>query len=81
MVLLGFAAPTHEVSANEFIRHEQRLLGSFVYNIDQFRRAVDLAHSTAATFVTNLGWHDVLDTLTAFQDGDHTVVKAAFRPR
>ncbi len=80
VVLLGFAAPIQELPANEVIRHEQHVVGSFVYNIGQFRQAVDLARVTADSFVTSLGWHDVPGALVAFERGDHNVVKAVLRP-
>lgn len=80
VVLLGFATPTHEFAFNEMIRNEQHLLGSFVYDAVEFREAVGIAALASGDFVTNIGWTEVAAVLDRFRHGDHSVVKAAFRP-
>lgn len=80
VVLLGFATPAHEVAMNELIRHEQRLIGSFAYSADQFKRAIELAARAHAQCVTNLDWQQVPDVLRDFDEGSYEIVRGALRP-
>lgn len=80
VVSMGFAAPVHDVAMNELIRNEHRLMGSFAYSHDQFKRAIDLASAVDSQFVTNLGWEQVGSVLRGFADQDHKIVRAALRP-
>ena len=79
-VLLGFAAPLLELDAIRLIRDQKRLIGAFVYSGEQFRQAVGLAARTERAWVRNVRFSEVDSLLTAYLDGDFSVVKAALRP-
>ena len=80
-VLLGFASPSLELDAVKLIRHQKRLIGSFVYSAQQFRQAIDLAARTKDEWVRNLRFSEVDSLLTAYLDGDFSVVRAALKPK
>ena len=79
-VLLGFAAATLEMDAAAFIRSQKRMIGSFVYSAEQFKKAVQLAGRCRTEWVTNLSFSEVEPLLTKYLDGDFSTVKAALRP-
>jgi (R,R)-butanediol dehydrogenase/meso-butanediol dehydrogenase/diacetyl reductase len=79
-VFLGFATPEHEIDFATLIRHQKHLLGSFVYSIDQFERAMTLAICTKSSWVNNLLFSEVERQLRRFLANDFSVVKAALRP-
>ena len=79
-VFLGFATPIHELDFAELIRHQKHLIGSFVYSIDQFERAMNLAKYSKSSWVNNLSFLEVETQLRRFLNDDFSVVKAALRP-
>lgn len=80
IVALGFKAAVQEIPVNELIRHEHKMIGSFVYTADQFRTSLALAAQMNDQYVTELGWPEVHDALIKFQKGEFSIVKAALRP-
>jgi (R,R)-butanediol dehydrogenase/meso-butanediol dehydrogenase/diacetyl reductase len=79
-VFLGFKTPMHEVNFAELIRHQKRLIGSFVYSINQFERAMKLAMCSKSSWVNNLSLSEIETQLRRFLNNDFSVVKAALRP-
>ena len=79
-IFMGFATASLDVNISNIIRHQKHLMGSFVYSLEQFRKAVNLAESCLAEWVTNLSFNEVEPVLNAYLKGDFSIAKAALRP-
>jgi threonine dehydrogenase-like Zn-dependent dehydrogenase len=78
-VFLGFETPTLEVNISELIRHQKKLLGSFVYLPEQFQQAITLVESCRSEWVRDVTMDQVEPMLLDFLSGDFSVVKAVLR--
>jgi threonine dehydrogenase-like Zn-dependent dehydrogenase len=78
-VFLGFETPTLDVNISELIRHQKKLLGSFVYSPEQFRQAISLVENCRSEWVKNITIEQVEPMLLDFLSNDFSVVKAALR--
>ncbi|MEM9002516.1 MAG: zinc-binding dehydrogenase [Cyanobacteria bacterium P01_F01_bin.86] len=79
-VFLGFASALSEFNMAAIIRHQKKLMGSFVYTKAQFEQAIDLAQACDSSWVTNVRFEAVEDHLLRFLDNDFRTVKVALRP-
>jgi|TARA_B110000908_G_C10240561_1_gene445828 (R,R)-butanediol dehydrogenase/meso-butanediol dehydrogenase/diacetyl reductase len=79
-IFLGFENPMHTINMSELIRHQKELKGSFVYSKSQFCKAIELAKNCNSSWVKNISFAEVEDTLTKFIEGDFTHIKVALRP-
>lgn len=78
-VFLGFEAPTLDVNISELIRHQKRLLGSFVYSPEQFQKAIALVENCRSEWVKNITVDEVEPVLSDFLSGDFSVIKVVLR--
>ncbi len=79
-VFLGFATPSQELNFSELIRYQKRLMGSFVYSKEQFKKAMSLAKKCDTKWVENLNFSEVELLLNKYINDDFSVIKAALRP-
>ncbi|GAB5468627.1 MAG: 2,3-butanediol dehydrogenase [Rhodospirillales bacterium] len=79
-LFLGFATPRGEIDFSALIRQQKTLIGSFVYDRPQFRRAIALAARCPDDWVQGLGFDRVEPALRAFREGRFDPVKAALLP-
>jgi threonine dehydrogenase-like Zn-dependent dehydrogenase len=78
-VFLGFETPTLEVNFSELIRHQKKLLGSFVFSPEQFKQAITLVESCRSEWISDVTMDQVEPMLLEFLSGDFSVVKAVLR--
>ncbi len=79
-VFLGFASAELNVNVSELIRHQKKLIGSFVYSKRQFTDAIELAKTCDSGWVKNISFKEVEGILKGFLQGDFSHVKVALRP-
>ena len=80
VVFLGFETPLQELNISEIIRHQKRLIGSFVYSKSQFEAAIELAQMCNSSWVTSIGFSEVEEYLIRFLENDFSTIKVALRP-
>ncbi|EGG94010.1 sorbitol dehydrogenase [gamma proteobacterium IMCC1989] len=78
-VFLGFDTPTLDVNISELIRHQKKLLGSFVFSQEQFKKAIALVENCRSEWVKNITVDEVEPVLSDFLSGDFSVIKAVLR--
>lgn len=79
-VFLGFQTPEQTLNIAQLIRDQKTLIGSFVYSMEQFQQAVNLAQHCDDTWVKNVSFKEVESILMAFLEGHFDWVKVALRP-
>jgi len=78
-VFLGFETPALEVNISELIRHQKKLLGSFVFSLEQFQQAIALVENCRSEWVKSIMMDEVEQMLADFLSDDFSVVKAVLR--
>ncbi len=79
-VFLGFATPELTINFSEIIRHQKKLVGSFVYSQKQYKKAIELALMCDESWVKNITFEEVADHLEDFCSGNFENIKVALRP-
>lgn len=79
-VWLGLNEPPAEFDGQDLVRGEKRVLGSFAYSDEEFRRAAELVQGWDLSWISPYPLADGADIFTDLMNGGHYPVKATLRP-
>jgi threonine dehydrogenase-like Zn-dependent dehydrogenase len=79
-VWLGLAEPAAGFDAQDLVRGEKRVLGSFAYSGEEFRRAAGLAQEWDLSWISPYPLAEGAEVFTGLMNGGHYPVKATLRP-
>jgi threonine dehydrogenase-like Zn-dependent dehydrogenase len=79
-VWLGLNEPPAEFDGQDLVRGEKRVLGSFAYSDEEFRRAAGLVQGWDLSWISPYPLADGAQIFTGLMNGDHYPVKATLRP-
>jgi threonine dehydrogenase-like Zn-dependent dehydrogenase len=79
-VWLGLAEPAAGFDAQDLVRGEKRVLGSFAYSGEEFRRAAGLVQGWDLSWVSPYPLAEGAEVFTGLMNGGHYPVKATLRP-
>jgi threonine dehydrogenase-like Zn-dependent dehydrogenase len=79
-VWLGLAEPPAEFDGQDLVRAEKRVLGSFAYSGEEFRRAAGLVQGWDLSWISAYPLADGAEIFTGLMNGGHHPVKATLRP-
>ena len=79
-VWLGLAEPPAGFDAQDLVRGEKRVLGSFAYSGEEFRRAAGLVQGWDLSWISPYPLAEGAEVFTGLMNGGHYPVKATLRP-
>ena len=79
-VWLGLAEPPAGFDGQDLVRGEKRVLGSFAYRGEEFRRAAGLVQGWDLSWISPYPLAEGAEVFTGLMNGGHYPVKATLRP-
>ena len=79
-VWLGLAEPPAGFDGQDLVRGEKRVLGSFAYSGEEFRRAAGLVQGWDLSWISPYPLAEGAEVFTGLMNGGHYPVKATLRP-
>ena len=79
-VWLGLAEPPAGFDGQDLVRGEKRVLGSFAYSGEEFRRAAGLVQGWDLSWISPYPLAEGAGVFTGLMNGGHYPVKATLRP-